>query len=791
VDRVPLPIDPYIPEIVARVRERRAVVVTAAPGAGKTTRVPPALVADGAVIVLQPRRVAARSIARRIAEEQGWTIGREVGWHVRFERQFGPETRLLLATEGILTARLQQDPLLSDFRTIVLDEFHERAIHADLGLALARQAWTARDDLRLVVMSATLDAGGVAAFLDGCPVIQVPGRSYPLGIAYMPGASVAEGVRDVIDRTDGQVLCFLPGAPEILRAANDVAGALRGRPIEIVPLHGGLDAAGQDRAVAPADRRRIIIATNIAETSLTVAGITAVVDTGLHKVARYDPDRAIDSLETERISRDSADQRAGRAGRVAAGIVRRLWHETDRLRPHREPDIMRIDLSGPLLDVIAWGGDPRALEWFEAPPPDAVDAAIALLERLGAIDGGRLTALGRRMHRFPLHPRLARILVAAAGAREAALACALLSERHYFASPGEATSSDLLSAIARERELPPHTQRVARELQALAGAPDAPALNEPSFRKALLAGYPDRVARRRAPGSPRVLLASGHGAVLSKESGVYEGEYLVALDVRAARRGEIAEAGIRLASAIDRDWLAPTDSRTEHLIGPDGIVRSVERDYYGEIVLAERVVRARGTATQKGDSHPNGWLSPSRGEERIASLLAAEYLSRGLSPGDEQLLRRIRFAGIEIDAKSLIQQAAQGCRSLAEIDLARHLPWRIVQQIDREAPERLAVPSGRSHRLDYRDDGSVVASVKLQELFGLADTPVLGPRREPVLLALLAPNGRPVQLTTDLRSFWERTYPEVRKELRGRYPRHPWPEDPWSAPPTARTKGVR
>lgn len=759
----PLPIDPYIPDIVARVREARAAVVTAAPGAGKTTRVAPALSVDGPVILLQPRRVAARSIARRIADEQAWTLGREVGWHVRFERRFGPDTRLLLATEGILTARLQRDPLLSEFRTIVLDEFHERSIHADVGLALAKQAWLARDDLRIVVMSATMKAEPVAAYLDDCPIVEVPGLVHPIEIKYLPGASIADGVRDVLKTATGSVLCFLPGAPEINRALADVRAAVSAAT-EVVVLHGSLDAADQDRALAPAPNARIILATNIAETSLTVPGVTAVVDTGLQKVARYDPDRAIDSLETERISLDSADQRAGRAARLGPGSVRRLWSEGDRLRPHREPDIHRIDLSGPMLDVIAWEGDPRSLDWFDPPQTEATDAALTLLERLGAIERGRLTDVGRRMHQLPLHPRLARILISAGGSREAALACALLSER-YYAPPGTAatTTSDLLSAIESERGLPPHVVHVARELQKTDQSPTDGA----GFLRAIFDGYPDRVARRRAPGSPRLLLASGHGAVLAPESGVRDGEYLVAVDVQAGRRGEGSEARVRMASVVDRAWLSPTATRTDHELDRGGIVRAVHRDYYGEIVLAERPV------------------SPD--PDRSAALLTEAYFARPVPEADEQLLRRLRFAELTVNPRELVALAAAGCRSLDDVDLRQHLSWNVQQELERLAPERLTVPSGRTHPLHYDEDGTVTASVKLQELFGLAETPRIGPRHEPVLLSLLAPNGRPVQMTRDLRSFWERTYPEVRKELRGRYPKHPWPEDPWSAQPTART----
>ena len=754
----PLPIDEHIAEIVARTRERRALVLTATPGAGKTTRVPPALAGDGPVIVLQPRRVAARSIARRIAAERGWTLGAEVGWHVRFERQFGPATRVLLATEGILTARLQQDPLLSDFRTVVLDEFHERTVHADLGIALARQAWLARDDLRIVVMSATIDTSAVASYLDGCPVIEIAGRTHPLEIQYAPEARVGTAAGEALARTGGQVLCFLPGAPEIRRAEAEVAGAAARHGAEVVSLHGALPADQQDAAIADGARRRIILSTNIAETSLTVPGVTAVVDTGLHKVARYDPGRAIDSLLLERITQDSADQRAGRAGRVAGGMVWRLWSATDRLRRHAEAEIHRIDLAGPVLSIVAWGGDPRTLAWLEPPPPHTIEAAFELLRRLGALDGTRLTDVGRRMQHLPLHPRLARILLAGDGAGDVALACALLSERGSALPALHSSSSDLLSAIDAEPARAPNVVRVAGELARLVNGRSG-RLDERAFRRALLSGYPDRVARRRAPASPRVLLASGHGAQIGSESAVREGELIIAIDVTAAHAADGAEARIRLASVVDRDWLQPTEAKIEHLFDDEsGTVRAVERDYYGAIVLAERVVPAS--------------------DEAAAALLADAYLRRKLDERDEQLLRRLRFAGVTVDTGALLRAAAYGKRSLRDVRPGDAIAWDVRALIDREAPERLPLPSGRTARLEYREDGVVVASVKLQELFGVTETPRIGSRQEPVLLALLAPNGRPVQMTQDLRSFWDRTYPEVRKELRGRYPRHKWPETP-------------
>jgi len=744
--------------------------------------VPPALAADGPLILLQPRRVAARSIAQRIADERGWTIGDEIGWQVRFERRFGPQTRLLVATEGVLTARLQQDPLLSQFRTVVLDEFHERSVHADVGIALARQAWRARDDLRIVVMSATLDSVAVSAFLDDCPVVEVPGRSYPITISYAPSQSVPEAVIDLTTATAGDILCFLPGALEIRRAIDAMGARDPDRSFEIVPLHGSLDASAQDAALrrSSSSRRRVIVATNIAETSLTVPGVTAVVDSGMQKIARYDAGRAIDSLEVERITADAADQRAGRAARLGPGTVRRLWDSRDRLRLHREPEIHRVDLSATVLDIIAWGGDPRRFDWFEPPDEPAVDAALRLLERLDAVKAGALTDIGRLLQRMPLHPRLARMLLAANGGTRMARACALLSERHVLAPRTSSTSSDLLSVTDQWSQVGPHVQRTAREIEHVAShmlvsgkaratthelrATD----HDADFLRAVLAGYPDRVAQRRYTQSPRLRMASGAGAVLAPQSGVTGGDFLVALDIQESDRPGEPDARVRIASLIDRDWLTPNAVEILHrLDAATGTVKAVAVERYDALVLTERPV----------DADP---------DIRV-SLLTDAWLKRGPREGDIQLLRRLNFAGRAADLPGLARIAAASARSLDDIRIAGALAFDDQRALDRDAPETVTVPSGRTVRLDYGDDGSVSASVKLQELFGLGDTPRVGVRKEPVRLALLAPNGRPVQMTRDLRSFWDRTYPDVRKELRGRYPKHPWPEDPWKATPTART----
>ena len=683
--QTPLPVDRYLDEILALVRAGRTAVIVAPPGAGKTTRVPPALTTLGRTILLQPRRVAARTLARRIAAERGWTIGEEIGWQIRFERRFSDRTRLLVATEGILTARLQADPLLSDFDVVVLDEFHERSIHADLALALVKQAADSRPDLSVVVMSATIDAEPVAKFL-GARVITIDARTFPIDIRYS-ALSMPQAIREVERDAKGHILCFLPGAREIEDVRRQIPSA--------IPLHGSLDIEAQERALAPSNDRKIILATNVAETSLTVDGVTDVIDSGLHKVLRFDAETAIDHLRTEQISLDSADQRAGRAGRTAPGRAVRLWDQRMILRPHREPEVRRVDLASAVLDIAAWGGDPRTFEWFERPPEHRIEAALELLRRLGTKDRDLL-------RRIPLHPRLARVLIE--GGESAVRVCALLSEDVRTVGSGDAVT------LADS----PRLDYAARELLRVARA--AGVKKEGDVRRALLAGFPDRVAMRREPGSLRLLLSSGTGAVLDRNSGLHEGEFLVALGVTGGQ-----EALVRIASTVEREWLTPTHEDVVHAMKCN-TVRATKRVWYDQLLLRELNVPPDPTEVWR---------------------LTEEHKQRNVDPHE---LRRLAVNG----------------------------------------PERLSLPSGRSVQLDYREDGSIVASAKLQELFGLADTPRIG--QTPVTFALLSPAGRPVQVTRDLRSFWNGAYQEVRKELRARYPKHPWPEDPWTATPTHRTK---
>jgi ATP-dependent helicase HrpB len=718
VVQTPLPIDAHVAEIAAHVGVHRSAVIVAPPGSGKTTRIPPALAAIGRTILLQPRRVAARALARRIAVERGWTIGNEIGWQIRFERKFSDRTRLLVATEGILTARLQSDPLLSDFDVVILDEFHERSIHADVALALAKQAMDSRDDLAVVVMSATIAADDVSRFLDGARIFDVGARRFPVDVQYKPGVSMSAAIREQLRDAEGDVLCFLPGMREIERTRAELTNV----DALALPLHGSLDVDAQERALAPANRRKVILATNIAETSLTVEGVTDVIDSGVHKVLRFDPETAVDHLVVERIAADSAEQRAGRAGRTRSGRAVRLWDSRDILRPHREPDVRRVDLAPPLLDILSWGGDPRTFAWFERPPEERIDAGLALLEALRASEAQEL------LRALPLHPRLARIVIDAQGADDAIAIAVQLSG----GTPAEVRE---VSSIARR----------------VLGANYRRHVDDATLRRALLAGYPDRIAQRREPKSPRLLLSSGTGATLAREIDDGNGEFLVILDII----GEL----VRNARVVEREWLSPTGGDVVHEWEGDR-VRAIERSWYGAILLHEQNVAP---------------------ESAEAERILAEHVTP-----DPLLARRVAFAELEVDWSAAIANAVAGKRSLDDVHI--EMPFNVRRRLDELAPLTIPLPSGRSAKLDYRDDGSIVASAKLQELFGLAESPRIGPRRTPVTFALLSPSGRPVQITQDLRGFWNGAYQEVRKELRGRYAKHPWPEDPWTAPATHRAK---
>jgi ATP-dependent helicase HrpB len=839
----PLPIDEVLPELIAALRQGSAAVLIAPTGAGKTTRVPPALLAAGLagdrqIVMLEPRRIAARAAARRMAEEGGWALGREAGYQVRFERRAGPETRILVVTEGILVQRLQADPFLEDVGVLIFDELHERSLQTDLALAMARRVQReVRPDLKLVAMSATLDPGPVAAFLGGARTIESQGRLHPVDILYLDRpddrplpAQIAAGVRRVLAATPGDVLAFLPGVGEIQRSAESLAGLAAEQDLAVLPLYGDLPAERQDAVLRPSSRRKVVLATNVAETSITVDGVTAVVDSGAVRRLRFDPATGLDRLELGRISRASADQRAGRAGRQAPGICLRLWPAWEQATlPEREtPEIARVDLAGPALQLLAWGEpDLAAFDWFEPPDPSALEAATLLLRQLGAIGDRGVTALGRTMARLPVHPRLARLLVEGhrhGHSREAALLAALLAERDPFprgprgAGPRRASRSDLLDRLdaleaferrnACEGDLNAGAARfvlrardqlldlMKRELakREPGAGPDGREETEDSLLRALLAAYPDRVARRREPRGPRGVMVGGRGVRLADDSAVLEAPLFLCVDLDAGRSGPLSEALVRKASEVEAEWLPAELVRiTIDLEFDDSRERVAawKRTRYEDLILAEAEVPPPDAA----------------GTARVLAAAAAGRLDRALPLDDPEVagfLARVRsladwmpeldlprFTGDEI--RDLLPALATGRKSFAELRraplldvLQGTLSYPQLEALRREAPERLEVPSGSQIRIAYEPGKPPVLAARIQEMFGLAETPRVAAGRVAVLLHLLAPNGRPQQVTHDLRSFWENTYKQVRKELAGRYPRHAWPEDPWNAKPQRR-----
>ncbi|HYR18290.1 MAG TPA: ATP-dependent helicase HrpB [Myxococcales bacterium] len=816
--REPLPIDEVLPEVAARIREGPALVLEAPAGAGKTTRIPPALLdlVPGEVVVLEPRRLAARTAARRVAQEMGERPGETVGYQVRFEDKTGPRTRLRYVTEGVLTRRLLADPLLRGVSAVVLDEFHERHLQGDVALALLLQLLRgSRPDLKIIVMSATLDSAPVAAHL-GCSVVRSEGRRFEVALEHAErpdprrlSDQVAAAVRKLtVPETSGDVLVFLPGAAEIRQAGEAVAELAAHRLLIVLPLHGDLPAEEQDRALAPASRRKIILSTNVAETSVTVPGVTAVVDSGLARIAAHSPWSGLPSLQVAKISRASAAQRAGRAGRTAPGRALRLYTRADHDgRPeHLSPEVRRLDLAELVLELRAAGHDPGRLPWLDAPATAALEAAEALLRRLGAVDAaGAATELGRRCARFPLHPRLSRMVLEAAArgaGREGAAAAAALGEgrgprdrrsrdtiRNWSSAPPTA-SSDLIDLEGPERA----RAQIERLLGASRREPDRDAREE-ALRIAVLAGFPDRVAKRRAPGSSEVLLSSGGSATLSPGSAVRDAQLLVAVDVEERRgQGRL----LRLASAIEPEWLLdlfPGELReSTELVWDEerGRAAVVSRMTYGALVLEEgrrapgEAERAAAEAMLAAHLRPEALLAP----EALRSFRARTELIAAQSP--EAGVRALADA----DLAEALRELCRGRASLEEVrgaDLGAALLERLgpgaARALATLAPEHVQLPGGRKLRIEYEPGQAPAARSRLQDFFGMRAGPRVAGGKVPVVLHLLAPNGRAQQVTSDLAGFWERHYPAVRRELMRRYPRHPWPEDGATAtPPAPRTR---
>ena len=817
---LPLPIDTVLPGVLAALRSSPGVVLQAPPGAGKTTRVPPAILdsglADGGLIVmLEPRRIAARAAARRISQERGTPPGDLIGWQVRFERQATARTRIMCVTPGILLRMLQDDPYLEKVSCLIFDEFHERGLETDLALGLAKLIQqNIRPELKTVVMSATLSAGPVARYLGDCPVITSEGRAFPVEIRHEPKRDddrLSDAVCRVIDgcwdRTVGDILVFLPGVGEILGTKSELEDRL---PDALaLPLYGDLSADEQDRVLQPAGKRKIVLATNVAETSVTVEGITTVIDTGVARQLIYDPAVGLDRLELLPISQASAEQRAGRAGRTRAGVCIRLWSEiAQRSRlAQTPPEIQRVDLAASTLQLLALGENPYEFGWLDPPAPHVVRQSIEVLEKLGAVTGGKITPLGSRLAKLPVHPRLGRMLIE--GARlghpdKVALAGAFLSDRDPFgrmSSPHD-TSSDVLDRLEwlesfeqnrGGRNWPaslniPAARMVLRSRDQLMRVlqhekPTEVCDAETAVRRAILAGFPDRVCRRREPNSERGVMVGGRGVRLTGSSGVRRGEYFVATDVDAGG----SETLVRQASTVELEWLTPVVESTE-----------VEFDDATDRVNGTRVKRWLDLVLDRRTA-PNIDKNQ-RAEALVAGAL--RNLERALpapeSAGGTYLLRvrclrqwmpelNLPDLSGEVLAE-LLTWLAPGCRSLSELreaDWAGVLREKLTHQqrqaVEREAPERLEVPTGSEIKLAYEEGRPPVLAVRLQEMFGLTDTPRIAGGRVRVLLHLLAPNYRPEQVTEDLASFWANTYPSVRKELRSRYPRHSWPEDPLTA----------
>jgi ATP-dependent helicase HrpB len=844
------PIDDLLPRIRASLAAHPRLVLEAPPGAGKTTQVPPALLdaawlAGNRIVMLEPRRVAARAAAGFMARQRGESVGETIGYRIRFDHQVSARTRIEVVTEGILTRMLQDDPSLEGIGALLFDEFHERHLPGDLGLALALDVQASlRPELRIVLMSATLDGERLAGFLDA-PRLSSAGRSWPVTVTHFPGRreekleqQARRAAEHALAEHPGDVLVFLPGQREIARTASALASKLAGTGVDVLALHGELPVEQQSRVLQPDPHghRRVVLATNVAESSVTLPGVRVVIDSGLAREPRYDPNSGFARLDVVAIAQASADQRAGRAGRIAEGWAYRLWPQSQRLEPQRRPEIAQVELSGLALELAAWGN--AALRFVDPPPAGALAAARELLQRLGALDGAtpvasrpdastsdasRITALGQRMLALGTHPRLAAMLLAPRDPRERALACdlaALLEARDPLQSQAGKPRSDAMidrwNALAAFRAgrmgadmnrsalavIDAAAQQWRRRTRCEASPPASVPAH--ALGDVLLHAFPDRIARQH-PGDPlRYQLANGRSAKLFDDSALYGEAWLVVSELRDdPRDARVLRAAPLDEARLQRDF--PERFASEDRVSWDAQARAVvalRERRFDRIVLDSRVLAtpepARCTDALLDAVRQLG-LAALPWSEALAQWRARVRCLRAWMPQLE--LPELSDAALLESLDDWLRPALAGktrLDALPESELGEALKsrvdWSRRQQLDALAPTRIVVPSGMERRIGYGfdEDGAQplapVLAVKLQELFGLADTPRIADGRVPLTLHLLSPAGRPLQVTQDLKGFWARTYPEVKKEMKGRYPRHPWPDDPWNATATHRAK---